>query len=125
MECIKLDVGDYTVKGLENILAIERKTIGDLWNTLVKPTNYKRFLREWDRAANHRMKYLVIEANISDIDRGYRYSKVSANNIHAKLISLQVKYNVHVIFAGRIDRARKYTRRLMAKIYKYHKDGIL
>lgn len=125
MEKKKLDVGDYTVSGLEDILMVERKTLGDLWNTLGKQTNYRRFLREMDRAKNHRLKYLVIEATLAEVDAGYRYSKVSPANIHAKLISLQVKYGVHIIFAGRLDKARGWTRRLFDKVFRYHLEGSL
>jgi len=125
MERKKLDVGDYTIAGLEDILVIERKTLGDLWNTLGRQDNYDRFQREWDRAKDHKLKYLVIEATLAEVDNGYKYSKVPPANIHAKLISLQVKHNVHVIFAGREDKARGWARRLFAKLYKYHKEGII
>ena len=125
MEKTKLDVGDYAIKGLEDTIMIERKTIGDLWGTLGNHKNYQRFLREMKRAENHRLKFLVIEGNLSDIDRGYRYSKISANNIHAKLMSLQTKHNLHVIFAGRKDTARAYVRKLMSKLYRYYLDGTI
>ena len=123
MESVKLDVGDYTVKGLEDVLAIERKTKGDLWNTLGAAKNYQRFLKEWKRGENHKLKFLVIECSLADIDKGYRYSKVPIANIHAKLLSLQINHNVHVVFAGPLDSARKYTRRLMEKVFKYHQEG--
>jgi ERCC4-type nuclease len=125
MEKEKLDVGDYAIKGLEDTIMIERKTIGDLWGTLGNQKNYQRFLREMNRAKNHRMKFLIIEGSLADVDRGYQWSKVSANNIHAKLVSLQVKHNLHVIFAGRTDRARGYVRKLMAKLYRYYLDGTI
>jgi len=121
----KLDVGDYTIEGLEDKLVVERKTIGDLWNTLGTKKGYERFLREWDRAKNHRLKFLVIEASIKDIDAGYRWSKVRPSLIHARLISLQVKHNIHVIFAGRLDKARGYIRRLFDKLFRYHRQGII
>ncbi len=44
VEEIKLDVGDYAIKGLEDTIMIERKTLGDLWGTLGGPKNYLRFL---------------------------------------------------------------------------------
>lgn len=125
MEITKLDVGDYTIQGLEDVLMVERKTHSDLWGTLGNPVNYKRFLREMKRAENHPYKFLVIEASLADIDRGCKYSKVPANNIHAKLVSLQVKHNLHVIFAGREDRARTYVRRLFVKINGYYQEGLL
>lgn len=123
MEREKLDVGDYSIKGYESKVMIERKTIGDLWNTLGR--DWDRFLRELDRAKDHKIKFLIIEANLADLDRGFSYSKVPPENIHAKLISLQVKHNVHVIFAGRIDKAREYTRRLLAKLFKYCEEGVI
>lgn len=125
VEVKKLNVGDYTVEGLEDILAIERKTLGDLWNTLGQAKNWKRFLREWERGKDHKFKFLIIEASLKQINRGYRWSKVPVNNIHAKLLSLQAKHNVHVIFAGDLDSARKYARRLMAKIFQYHQEGLV
>tara|TARA_Y100000593_G_scaffold18779_1_gene37470 strand:- start:36 stop:527 length:492 start_codon:yes stop_codon:yes gene_type:complete len=121
----KLDVGDYTISGLEDIVMVERKTLGDLYNTLGRQDNYERFIREMERAKNHRLRYLVIEANLSDVDKGYKWSRVRPANIHAKLISLQVKYNVHVIFAGRQDKARAWVRKLFSKLFKYRRDNIL
>jgi len=125
VEIKKLNVGDYTVKGLEDVLAIERKTIGDLWNTLGASKNYQRFLREWKRGENHKFKFLIIEGSLADINKGYRWSKVPVATIHAKLLSLQIHHNVHVVFAGRMDNARAYVRRLMSKVFKCHQEGTL
>lgn len=121
----KLDVGDYSIKGLEDIIMVERKTIGDLWGTLGNPNNYERFLKEWNRAKNHRMKYLIIEGTLRDVNAGYKWSKVKPAIIHARLISLQVKHNVHVIFAGRLDIARAYVRKLFDKLYRYRQQDII
>jgi ERCC4-type nuclease len=134
IEVEKLNVGDYTIKGLEKVLMIERKTLGDLWNTLGGIDNYKRFLREMERAKNHTLKYLIVEATLAEVNKGYSWfgpggrkkrSKVSANNVIAKLISLEVKYGIHVIFAGRMDHARSHARSIMNKVFRYHEDGLL
>lgn len=125
MKIAKLDVGDYTIMGLEDKVMIERKTLGDLWGTLGNIENYRRFLREIERAKSHTVKYLIIEATLADVDKGYHWSKVPSNNIHAKLVSLQIKHGIHVIFAGRIDKARLYVRRLMHKLYRYSLDGVI
>ncbi len=125
MEKKKLDVGDYAIAGLEDVVMVERKTIGDLWGTLSRPENYKRFLREMDRAKDHKLKYLVIEATLAEVNGGYGFSRVKPANIHAKLISLQVKHNVHVIFAGRQDVARAWVRTLFGKLFRYSQDGLL
>lgn len=121
----KLDVGDYSLKDLEHLICIERKTLGDLWGTLGNPVNYNRFLREWERARNHPVKYLIIEATLADLNRQYRFSRVPPAVIHAKLISLQIKHGVHVVFAGRQDIAHTYVRALLDKLYRYYLDGVL
>lgn len=121
----KLDVGDYSLHGYEHLVCVERKTLGDLYGTLGNQTNYNRFLKEWERAKEHPVKFLIIEATLADVNGGYGWSKANPNNIHAKLISLQVKHNVHVIFAGRKDVARAYVRRLLNKLWQYCEGGVI
>ena len=123
MEIKKLDTGDYSISGFENLVMVERKTIADLWGTLT--VGKERFMKEMERAKNIPARFLIIEGNIGDIDKGFRYSKVSPEYIHGFLISLQVKYGIHVIFAGRTDQAQAYTRRLLYKLFKYCLDGTL
>lgn len=123
MQIEKLDTGDYSLKGYENLIMIERKSVADLWGTLT--AGKERFYREMERAKEIPARFLVIEGNIADINKGFAYSKVGPNYIHGFLISLQIKYGVHVIFAGRKDLAQEYVRRLLAKLYKYCQDGTL
>jgi DNA excision repair protein ERCC-4 len=123
MEKAKLDVGDYAIKGYEHKVVIERKTLGDLWGTM--GNGYDRFIREWERAKDHKMKFLIIEATLQEVNGGYPYSKLPPENVIAKLMSLMVKHNVHVIFAGRIDKAQNFARVLMAKMFKYCEEGII
>lgn len=125
MEREKLDVGDYSIKGLEHIIFIERKTVGDLWGTLGNPKNYERFLKEMERAKDHAIKFLIIEGTLADINKGYGYSKVPQSVIHGKLFSLQLKHGMQVVFAGRKDTARTYVRKLLEKLHRYHLDGTL
>lgn len=124
MEIKKLDTGDYSVKGYEHLLMIERKTIGDLWGTLT--FGRERFMKEMDRALEYPIRYLIIEGTLKDIDAGFRYSQVKPEFILASLISLQVKYNLHVIFTDkRTDVAQTYVRNLLAKLYQYCEDGVI
>lgn len=123
MERVKLDVGDYALKGYETKVMVERKTIADLWGTL--GANYERFLRELDRAKDHKVKYLIIEGTLAEVSAGFAYSKLPPENILAKLISLEVKHGIHVIYAGRQDKAQQYCRMLLAKLFKYCEEGII
>jgi ERCC4-type nuclease len=123
VESVKLDTGDYSLKGFEHLIMVERKSIADLWGTLT--AGKERFMKEMERAKEIPARFLIIEGTVAEINKGFTYSKVDPNYIFGFLISLQVKYGLHVIFAGRKDVAQEYTRRLLAKLFKYCKDGTL
>lgn len=55
----KLDAGDYSVVGYENLISFERKSVQDLVGTLV--SGHQRFLRELERMKNYKEKYILIE----------------------------------------------------------------
>lgn len=124
MEVAKLETGDYSLKGFENIVMIERKTITDLWGSLVQQRD--RFMREMERAKAYPIRYLIIEGTMSDIMSGIRYSKVRPTYILNSLISLEVKYGIHVIFTNRrTDVAQQYVRQLLSKLHEYCVKGIV
>jgi ERCC4-type nuclease len=120
----KLDTGDYSLEGYEDLVMIERKTIPDLWGSLGQWRT--RFMKEMDRALEFPVRYLIIEGTLSDINKGFRYSKLSSEYILASLISLEVKYGIHVVFTNkRKDIARAYVRKLLAKLFQYCEDGVI
>ena len=120
----KLDTGDYSLAGYEDVVMIERKTIPDLWGSLGQWR--ERFMKEMDRALEYPVRYLIIEGTLSDINAGFRYSKLRPEFILASLISLEVKYGIHVIFTNkRKDIARGYVRKLLAKLFQYCEDGVI
>jgi ERCC4-type nuclease len=124
MEVKKLETGDYSIKGYENLIMIERKTLSDLWATLT--FGRERFMREMDRALAYPIRYLIIEGTLRDVDNGIRYSQVTPEFIHSSLTSLEVKYGVHVIFTDtRTDVAQAYVRKLLTKLFQYCEDGVI
>ncbi len=124
MEVRKLDTGDYSIDGYEHLIMIERKSITDLWHSLVQ--DRERFMREMERAKEIPARYLIIEGGLKDVLDGIFYSKVSPEFILASLVSLQIKYGVHVIFTSkRTDVSQRYVRELLKKLNEYCHDGII
>lgn len=118
----KLDTGDYSIEGMEHLICIERKSIGDLWSTLLG--GRERFLKEMDRALTIPSRYLVIEGSLKDVYDGFCFSKVSPDFILASLTSLEHEYGIHVIYADkRKDICQWYIRRLVEKLYKKHMEA--
>lgn len=64
VEVKKLDTGDYTLKGYEHLLVIEKKrNVIELANSIAK----QRFWREIDRMKNYKYKFLILDFPIDDI----------------------------------------------------------
>lgn len=62
----KLDSGDYSIKGLEHIIAIERKaSVDELFVNFTK--DKERIKAEFIRLKDYRFKVIVIEENYEDI----------------------------------------------------------
>ena len=133
----KLDTGDYSVKGLEHIITIERKTVSDLYGSLspakskkknkdgVYTSSYERFMREMERIKDIPYRFIVIDGTLGETMRGPQFSQMSPNFIRSKLYELQILYNVHVIFLGKGDAAREYVRELLIKAHKMYHNGEL
>lgn len=119
----KLDTGDYSIEGMEHLITIERKSISDLWGTLLSGRD--RFIKEMERARSIPSRYIVVEGSLKDVYDGCYFSKVSPDFIIASLTSLEYEYGVHVVFADkRRDVCQWYIRRLLEKLYKKHIESL-
>lgn len=120
----KLETGDYSLVDYEDLIMIERKSLSDLWGTLL--TSRERFIKEMERAKEIPIRYLVIEGTLSDVMHGLKYSKVGPDYILSSLMSLEVKYGIHVIYTSkRKDVAQQYVRKLLAKLFQYCEDKVI
>lgn len=99
MEVIGLPYGDYSamIDGRQVPIFFERKSIGDLWNTMTSD-NYDRFKKEMRRAADFGHKLILItEGSYTDIEAGYSFSEFSGPSMLKKLAMLEVKYDLQWI----------------------------
>lgn len=112
-----LSVGDYSVEGLEDEVAVERKTLADLVGTLTQ--GRERFLRELERGRSLRRMALVVEADLEDILRHRYRSKAHPNSILGSLIAISSRFNVPVWFAGNRQGGERVT---LGILERYSKD---
>lgn len=103
----KLDSGDYSIRGLENVFSIERKgSTGEFAQNITQ----KRFDRELDRLEQYAHPFLILEFTANDIETFPANSgiplylrkkiKISPNYIWSRVLEFDVKYKTKVIFAG-------------------------
>ncbi len=96
----KLDTGDYSVDGYENIIAVERKSLSDYLQSITHER--RRFEREVERGSNMERFEVIIEASEQEVRDGDYYPDVpplSAINT-AKAWSRNDRYGVPFRWAG-------------------------
>ncbi len=82
-----LDTGDYSVSGLEHLIAVERKSIPDLLMCIGQER--ERFDREIQRLTGYPIRAIVVEGTIAQIEKGDYRSKVHPNAAIGSIISWQ------------------------------------
>jgi len=94
-----LITGDYSIIGLENLFAVERKSISDLVGCCVGQ-NRERFERELHRLRGFRFKKLLVVGREDDIHLGRYRSSISPKAVLATLSAFEIRYDVPVVFAS-------------------------
>ena len=94
-----LATGDYSLAGLENLVAVERKSLADL--VMCCGSERDRFKRELQRLRAYRCRAVVIEAHMAEvIYQKYRGNMVPAA-IMGSVASWQTRYEVPFVWAGK------------------------
>ena len=121
---IKLDTGDYSIKGLEHLITIERKNgFSELFGNLGNKTSRIRFEKEIDRMSSIPHCYILVETNLSKDTLGLgipQGSSMPASRIYEQLLSYTLSHNINVMFVGECGKstARKIFE-LTARKYLY------
>jgi len=104
-----MKTGDYTIKGLEDVLCIERKaSVEEIANNLGKKKN--AFLSEMERMQEFKYSFMVLEFSMEDLLKFPENSKIPKNKLKQvritgkyllkSLVAFQLWYNTKIIFCG-------------------------
>lgn len=108
-----IPIGDYSICGLENFIAIERKELNDLVSCLT--TDRKRFERELHKARALDYFALVIEASLSDLANGHYRSQMGPKSAIQSLLAFSVRYRLPIFFCGNRKYGQRVTESLLCK----------
>lgn len=117
-----LPTGDYSLEGFEDEVAIERKSLDDLYGTL--GGGRKRFEREMERLAAMRWACVVIEASWTRIlTRPPVQSRLRPKTILRSVDAWSIRFpNVHWRTADTRGLAERMTFRLLERYWKERHD---
>lgn len=103
----KLDTGDYSLEGLEDILCIERKaSTGEFAKNIIE----SRFERELERMETFKYPFIILEFTIADILTFPRNSgippykwkdlQITSQFMMKRFIEFQMQYKTKIITTG-------------------------
>jgi len=108
-----LQTGDYSVVGLEHLVAVERKSLSDLVASLTHER--ERFERELQRAAGLRCFCVVVESAFTELLHGKYRSKANPHALAQSLAAFQVRYRVPFVFTDNAEGAAYWTHSVLSK----------
>ncbi|MCL6546375.1 MAG: hypothetical protein K6T61_14205 [Bryobacteraceae bacterium] len=119
---VALKTGDYTVEGMESLLALERKSLADLVACTV--THRKRFLAACSRLARLRWKAILVEATFEDIKGGFEPfgipTEVHPNAVCGTFDAIEAKFGIPIIYSSSIqDLATERAASWLSKHFTY------
>jgi DNA excision repair protein ERCC-4 len=107
-----LTYGDYSVAGLESLIAVERKSLPDLLGSLTSGRD--RFETELKRARSLHKMFVILECRPADIlvESFGKLSKAHPRSIWGTVMAWSCRYHPFV-FAGNRETAAKITEGLL------------
>lgn len=93
-----LPTGDYSIAGMEERVAIERKTLSDLFTCVGRERG--RFERELERLAAMERAAVVIEADLDGLCRGVEFSQVRPGSAINSLLAWWARHGIAFWLAG-------------------------
>lgn len=119
----KLDTGDYSIEGYEDILCIERKhSISEFVNNMSE----KRFLDVLNRMSAYKYAFILMEFDFdaiinfpigSDIPKHiWKNLRINPAYIIKYITDILVKYNINILFCGSAYNAEKMAASIMRRV---------
>ena len=105
-----LVTGDYSVVGLQAVVALERKSQADMLSCI--GTERERFDREVQRLLAYPVRALVIESTWAEFEAGDWRSKIKPSSVVGSLLGWSA-LGLPVVMAGDHTNAGRYVSRLL------------
>lgn len=111
-----LKAGDYSIGGLEDQVAVERKTLDDFVSTVIH--RRRRFREELRKLSQYRAACVVVEAGLPEVlDKRYRGEARPAAVVGSTL-SIVLDFGVPVYFCGNRQAACHFTQAFLLAAWR-------
>lgn len=112
---VTLKSGDYSIRGLESRITIERKSRGDWFSSI--SAERERFEREMQRLSEFDYAAVVVEADWRGLDE--HQTRVPISACVGTVAAWSIRYGVHFWFLPSRREAEVFTLRLLEKFWEH------
>lgn len=124
----KLDTGDYSIEGLEDVVCIERKkSINEIANNITE----SRFIDVVDRMSKFKYAFMLFEFNLSNVldypigsnlpKKYWDKVKITPAFIIKHILELQLNHNIKILFCGSASNAERMAEYILKKVHYIEK----
>ena len=111
-----LKSGDYSLRGMETEVAVERKSMADAFQSFGK--NRKRFERELVRLSKMTYAAVVVEAGWEEVfNHPPKQTRLKPKTLFVSRIAWEQRYGIHFWFCYNRAFAEKTTYRILERFY--------
>jgi ERCC4-type nuclease len=121
-----LKTGDYSIKGMEDIVCIERKkTTGELATNF--GTKWPAFCRELTRMSKYKYKYILLEFTLNNVmsfpigsgipESHWRRMKLTSKFMISRIEHIKVSYGINIVFCGNKENAQLEAAAILESVY--------
>jgi len=117
--CAKLEAGDYSVQGMTDCIAVERKSLADFVHTVIHDA--ARFRRELERLVTYDFACIVVEADLDGVLRGQRRDDlrdVASTALLGAALHIALHHRVPVYWCGSRQAACTFTEAFLRMAYR-------
>ena len=106
-----LATGDYSIRGLEHLVSVERKSLDDLLGCIGRDRD--RFRRELKRMEAYRFKLLIIESDADTLEIGTWRSQIKPAHVLGSLAAWSAQFGLPVWLGGDHAACGRFTERFL------------
>ena len=114
-----LQSGDYSIRGMENLVTIERKSVSDFYGSIT--TGRSRLESEFERMEAMQFSAIIVEGRLESVLEPMLHGrKITSQAIRATVASWSVKYQTRWLFVA----SRVYGELMTFELLKqFHRHG--
>ena len=111
-----LAVGDYSLDGFEDKVCIERKSLQDYIQSVIRQRD--RFMKEVKKLSDIPHSCIVVESDLADIMGKHYRSGAHPSSVLGATLSLMIDHGVPVCFCSDRQLAKVFTEMYLRRVFR-------